>query len=569
MPGNLENSSFGNLVRMYREKTVDRRVGKNLSQDRLAQKLSKKTGLMFNRNNVSNWETDKIFISAEDRYVLISLIAILVEYSGIMSLQEAEQLLEAGNFRSLNDHEKDGIGLLRNNKKIAPSFAENQLRSSDTGLGGESIQSSEKIIEFLKNTLGIKALFGDNLKAHEKTQSGHQSKVELYSAQCGNDPIDLKHQRLLVSTSFGSYFVGLLEKPNLYLDLESQIDCPTPKEQEGLAALQRVFWLLGYARGPRTLIIGGEGGMGKSTLSAKIIRCLHQDQAIDLILGDSAKGEHFDPLSKERIKLQPGYYNPDTFYNCLCGQLGLPPLPKNIAIQAIKDRLVGRRAVIVLDNLETVKQGDELLDSLKAITSREVRAIVTTRKIHGIKSLDTDRFIVQMLPISSQVTVEKFLFWHIEQHQYQHPALRKIRKDITQYSQWLIERTGGIPLLLQLVLSDVARFSWDYVQSLPSLFGQDLLNFLYQERWIDLGRQGREGEVAQTLLEWVSQEQYRGQGITSRDVSDWARNKGIDLHLPNAIALLFEMFLIINRDPQLGNFSIYPSLAEFIERQKS
>src|SRR5688572_24339395 len=76
------------------------------------------------------------------------------------------------------------------------------------------------------------------------------SEIELYSSDCGNNPINLAQQRLLVSSSFGSYFAGLLERPNIYMDMQAQIDCPYTTQLEGLQPLQRIFWLLGYAQGP-------------------------------------------------------------------------------------------------------------------------------------------------------------------------------------------------------------------------------------------------------------------------------------------------------------------------------
>jgi len=534
MQPNIEKLSFGELLRYHREKSVDRHSGTRLSQDHFASKLTQKLGFIVTRNRISNWETDKTRIPVDDREILIAVLTVLSDYGGITELEEANRLLEAGGYRTLNDEEALKINPKWKNNRLVGLLIESATVASDSSSLDNSrneIQSSRPLIENTTNQL----------------KDGLQ--VELYSNDCGDAPINLAQQRLLVSTSFGSYFAGLLEKPNLYIDLESQIDCPSSKRQTGLSPLQRIFWLLEYPKGPRTLIIGGEGGMGKSTLSAKIIRCLYQEQAIDLILGDSAKSEHVDPITKEIVQLPPGYYDVETFYNRICDQLGLPSLSKRQAVNAIKDRLVGRRAVIVVDNLEIVKGGDEILDSLKIITSRDVRAIITTRKVSGVKNLDNDRFVVQLQPLTDLRIAERFLLWHIEQYEYQHPALRELRKNIKPYIKWMIDRAGGIPLLMQLVLSDAARYSWDYLGMLPSLFGEALLNFLYQARWDDLGSQNQEGEVAKQLLKWIAQEQYRGQLITSKQILDWAKNYNIERHLSGALSLLFERFMIINRDP--------------------
>lgn len=558
-----EALTFGTLLRTHRERSVERRLGRPLSQDRLARKLSEKTGLIFNRNNVGNWEADKVFLPVEDRRTLVSLIAILFEYSGISTFAEANHLLDVGNYKSLNDSEQDEIKNWLTKKGISIQIdagATPSFRSGSSAMDGE-LGADLKPEKNSRNWGGypsLKSLF-----------SRDQQPVELYDAECGERPIDLSTQRLQVSTSFGAYFVGLLEKPNLYLDLKAQIDCPATSRQAGLEPLQRIFWHLEYARGPRIIIIGGEGGMGKSTLSAKIIRCLHQEQAIDLILGDSAKSRQIDPLSKKIIHIAQGVYDPASFHTRLCSQVGLPAFSGRDAVAAIRDRLSGRKAVIVLDNLETVKKGDEILDTLMALTSRDIRAIVTTRKIHGLKALDAKSLVVQLQPITDPTSVEEFLNWHIEQHQYQHPALRNLRHGLSHHIPWLVTRTGGIPLLMQLVLSDVARSSWVSVQSLPSLFGKDLLDFLYQARWDELGGLGSSGHTAREVLRWIAHEQFHGQKITSKMLTEWAVSRVLDSYLPEAISHLFEMFLVTNRDSVQGNFSIYPSLVEFIDRQVS
>jgi hypothetical protein len=57
--------------------------------------------------------------------------------------------------------------------------------------------------------------------------------------------------------------------------------------------------------------------MGKSTLAAKIVRCLYEEHVIDKILGDSAKMQRVEPITGKVIPLEPGYYDLATFYNKL------------------------------------------------------------------------------------------------------------------------------------------------------------------------------------------------------------------------------------------------------------
>ena len=145
-------------------------------------------------------------------------------------------MLEAGGYRTLNDEE-----LLKINPEWEPkrlvSLIASAREASDSSSPSKPRNGIPPSLPLVENTT---------------KQSKDALQVELYSDDCGDAPINLAQQRLLVSTSFGSYFAGLLERPNLYIDLESQIDCPAPKRQDGLPPLQRIFWLLEYpkARAP-------------------------------------------------------------------------------------------------------------------------------------------------------------------------------------------------------------------------------------------------------------------------------------------------------------------------------
>jgi hypothetical protein len=104
--------TFGSLLRRYRGRSIFRRTGRWLSQDRFADEISKKTGLYHTRNLVSNWENDKSSLHPQrDRPILLVIISILSENGGITTSQEADQLLEAGNYKTLSPQEKEQIFL--------------------------------------------------------------------------------------------------------------------------------------------------------------------------------------------------------------------------------------------------------------------------------------------------------------------------------------------------------------------------------------------------------------------------------------------------------------------------
>ena len=395
------------------------------------------------------------------------------------------------------------------------------------------------------------------------------TEVTLYETDCGNKGVDLANQRLRVSAAFGAYFTSLLEKGQSYIPLSGQIDCPTRKGQEGLPPIQRIFWHLQNPKGPRIFILAAEGGMGKSTLTSKLVRCLYEQEVVDMILGDSAKSAHIDPVSGQMLTHTPGYESVSAFYQRLCTQLGVPYKDDELALSDVRRRLVNRRAVIVVDNLETVVRDDRLLLMLQQISGRDIRAIVTTRRVTGLSALDKQHLLVRLNPLQEPEVVTNFLQWHIEQHQHTHPDLVKIQNDIADKKKiaWLVEKSGGVPLLMQLLVSDVAPSSWEQMRQLPTLFGAELIDFLYEARWQELNTLGQPGLLARELLLWLKQAQYSNRKITAKRLTEWAKGKGQETELNEALTLLHERFLIVNSNLQKGNYAIFPSLTEFLQKQ--
>ncbi|HEY9151799.1 MAG TPA: hypothetical protein VIN60_02855, partial [Anaerolineales bacterium] len=121
MQPNEEKLSFGRLLRYFREKSVDRHSRTHLSQDYFASKLTQKLGFIVTRNRVGNWETNKTRIPIEDREILMVVLEVLSDYGGITIREQADQMLEAGGYRTLNDEEA---------LKINPKWESNRFAES-------------------------------------------------------------------------------------------------------------------------------------------------------------------------------------------------------------------------------------------------------------------------------------------------------------------------------------------------------------------------------------------------------------------------------------------------------
>ncbi|MCI0397266.1 MAG: ATP-binding protein [Chloroflexi bacterium] len=527
-------NTFGALLAKYRRQCTDLLRGGMLTQERLAELLEQEAKVAgYSPVRVSNWERGQETIRHDNRELLVGLVYVFHRCGGLYSLDEANGLLFAGGYRQLDEVEI---------QRVAPGWLEQ--------LAGGQHQEADR---------------------PAARQAGKA--VHLYPPDCGEAGVDLGAQRLLVSATFGAYFAGLLERRHNYVELPGQIAVPAPPHLAQLAPISRIFWALQEAKGQRLVVIAAEGGMGKSTLAARVVRCLYQEQAIEMILGDSAKNQQANIVTGAVTSIEPGYYDPASFYRRLYAQLGLPAGRaegrEKQRLADIADRLAGRRAVIVVDNLETLERGSELLAALKSLTGRDIRAIVTTRTVSGLDTLSADTLVVHLQPIQELDQARTFLAWHIDRYQGEHPGLARLKPELEEPKrlQRLLERTGGIPLLMQLVLSDVARYSWEYVELLPALFGQALLGFLYQARWQDLGQAGQEGAASRQLLQWMAGEQYGGRKISMERLAAWATGQGTAGYLSEALRLLHERFLIVNHDPALGNFTLFPSLVEFLRHE--
>ena len=100
---------FGDLLRQFRMKCSDPQdPGRKLSQEKLGELLGKELGLRgkYSGAAVSDWERSKSRINADHRRVLVSLIKIYYRLAALQTVVEADQFLEAGNYRALNQAER-------------------------------------------------------------------------------------------------------------------------------------------------------------------------------------------------------------------------------------------------------------------------------------------------------------------------------------------------------------------------------------------------------------------------------------------------------------------------------
>ncbi|MEW6029590.1 MAG: helix-turn-helix transcriptional regulator [Chloroflexota bacterium] len=126
-------SEFGDCLRKYRERCTDpNRAGQKLSQRRLGELLGTELGLQtgYTGAAVSDWERGESKIHADDRLVLISLVKVLHQNGGLKSTAEANELLEAGNYRALDATERQATF----HEEPPPQPSESKLQKRRQGI---------------------------------------------------------------------------------------------------------------------------------------------------------------------------------------------------------------------------------------------------------------------------------------------------------------------------------------------------------------------------------------------------------------------------------------------------
>ena len=104
-------NTFGDLLRRYRKRSTDLdRNGRHLTQERLGELIGRQLGYMGPAGaTISYWESNKSKISHDDRLLLVSIVQVLEQMGGITTLAQADTLLAAGNYRTLDETEIKNI----------------------------------------------------------------------------------------------------------------------------------------------------------------------------------------------------------------------------------------------------------------------------------------------------------------------------------------------------------------------------------------------------------------------------------------------------------------------------
>ena len=240
-------ASFGQLLRLHRRQCRDPLRGGHLTQERLGELIGETLGdAGYTGAAVSEWERDKSKIDEDNRTVLIGLVSTLQRCGGLDSPAEADALLQAGNYRALDDAEFDQL--------FSGDPRERRRKTSGDGFVSNKAAGKPAAISAMPAQRAISRARSKQLILLNKVKSFWVEGV-LEKATPSKSVLLLQYRHVshFVENPWGSVIgPAVLEK----------------KADEGRSPLEL------YLESDRSLLILGEPGAGKTMMLITLARSL-------------------------------------------------------------------------------------------------------------------------------------------------------------------------------------------------------------------------------------------------------------------------------------------------------
>lgn len=234
-------TTFGHQLRIFRKQCHDSLQGGTLTQVRLGELVGDELGdAGYSGAAVSDWERDQSKINADDRRVLVSLIAVLHRGGGLHTLAEANQFLHSGNYRALDAAEQS---------KLFPD--------------------SEPLSEPVLTAVSPPPL-AHTLTPERRKQLVLLEKVNRFWVE---GVLEKSVQGVALLALNGRSYDEVIDQPWQHV-LGSVSPLPVAVEEEETGLGQAVNLLARFHQADRALLILGEPGSGKTTILISLARGL-------------------------------------------------------------------------------------------------------------------------------------------------------------------------------------------------------------------------------------------------------------------------------------------------------
>ncbi len=174
--------TFGEYLKKHRRNSRDAEQGGNLTQERLAELIGRRTGdyTYPSASTIAYWESDKNLPDvSKRRNVLIAMIGIFIESKGLESLEDANQFLASGGYAALNEQEQVAIWGTEIKSADKTSAPRSTLTRSEKSIGDlpKPVSDQQRIeMNHEQSRLEENSRFrGDTLNARERRISNATS----------------------------------------------------------------------------------------------------------------------------------------------------------------------------------------------------------------------------------------------------------------------------------------------------------------------------------------------------------------------------------------------------------
>ncbi len=339
--------------------------------------------------------------------------------------------------------------------------------------------------------------------------------------------------------------------------LERRLERPTYTQLIGFDRhINRLVDILAQPEGPWLVSIEGLGGIGKTSLAHAVALQITGRPLFDDLGWVSAR-QHIFKLSGQIQPVGEPALRTESLIDQLAAQL-MPHLPKPETLSAaeaqqlLQSQLKQSRHLVVIDNLETVRDVEELLPSLRELI-KPSKFLLTSRESYYHEAA----IYHFSLPELSEADTLRLIRHEIKLHNLTHlqPAgdddLKKIYGAV-----------GGNPLAVRLVVGQIHVFPLavilDDLSQARSRTVEELYTFIYRRDWETLDEPTRELFLAMPLI--------TGQG---ERIEDLAELSGLDPGLVHtALKRLVDLNLVNSSgDHQTRHYSIHNLTRTFLQEQ--
>jgi len=279
---------------------------------------------------------------------------------------------------------------------------------------------------------------------------------------------------------------------DFYLESQSQVE-KFLQEKLNIAPGEKLFGIeenLGILRqylqdkeGSWFISITGEGGIGKTSITEKLVREYTAISGFEKLAWITAK--RISLTSTGETKDTGTTLNIDSMIYELAKQLGiaLPPAPDEQFLY-FQQKLQSSPYLIVIDNLETLEEYQTLLSRFDTHTSinnfRPSKVIFTSR----VKFQETDIRDLEIRGLSEKASLELI--------RYKGNDIQRINNATDGQLLPIYSKTKGNPLLVKLVVSLIKRYD-SPLNEIIDFIGKknQLLDYLYAEALTSISNNAR------------------------------------------------------------------------------